>query len=105
MKVRNANLDDTAAVAEVIRASEAAEGAPIDMAAEDIRSSWQEIDPANDVLVVEDDGVLLGYVDVRPSTTDAHIDAFVHPRAQGRDVGRLLLEGAEEIAARQVDDK
>ena len=37
--VRNANLDDAAAVAEVIRASEEAEGAPIDMAAEDIRSS------------------------------------------------------------------
>ena len=105
MKVRNANLDDAAAVAEVIRASEEAEGATIDMAAEDIRSFWREIDPAKDVLVVEDDGVLVGYVDVRPSTIDAHIDAFVHPSAQGRDVGRLLLEGAEEIAARQVDDK
>jgi mycothiol synthase len=105
MKVRNASLDDAAAVAEVIRASEEAEGAPIDMAAEDIRSFWREIDPAKDVLVVENDGVLIGYVDVTPSTIDVHIDAFVHPSAQGRDVGRLLLEGAEEIAARQVDDK
>ena len=105
MKVRNASLDDAAAVAEVIRASEAAEGAPIDMAAEDIRSFWREIDPAKDVLIVEDDGVLIGYVDVTPSTRDVHIDAFVHPSAQGRDVGRLLLEGAEEIAVRQVDDK
>ena len=106
MKLRNASSADAEAVAAVIRAADEADGAAGDMSTQDVFAYWREIDPAKDVVVAEDDdGRLIGYVDVTPSTNDVHIDAYVDPVARGRGVGRELLKAAEQIAARQVDDR
>src|SRR2546423_60082 len=105
MKVRPGRRSDLEAVAALIRAADEAHGAPPDMAPEDVAGFWREIDPTQGGLLVEDESGLVGYVDVAPSSTDVHIDAYVHPSARGSDVGRRLIEGAEEIARRQVDDK
>ena len=105
MKIRNATHADVRAVAAVISAADQADGAVPDMGTDDVLSYWREIDLTTDVLVAEDDdGRLVGYVDVTPSQRDVHIDAYVHPDARGTGIEVDLLKRAEEIADRQVGD-
>jgi mycothiol synthase len=105
MKIRPASYDDIDGVASVISAADEADGAVPDMGADDVVSYWREIDPTRDALVVEEeDGRLVAYVDVTPSARDVHIDAYVHPDARGSGIEGELLARAEAIARQQVDD-
>ena len=63
-------------------------------------------DPVCQTLIVERDGVPVGYVGYHPGVWEIHraiyvISLFVRPEARGSGAGRALMEAMQEIARRQ----
>ena len=96
-----AEVADAAAVAEVVGAVESSLYGATTFSQADLESEWSEIDLERDARVVRDGGRVVGYGVVRERGERWEVEAYVHPDAQGRGIGRLLAAGLEEDAARE----
>jgi len=98
--LRAPTADDAGAVAELLRAREAADLGGAELTVADVRAEWQGpgIDLEHDARVVEDaEGRLVAYSLV----AGADIVVAVHPDAGGRRLGTLLRLAAERRARAQ----
>lgn len=99
MRLRAPTPEDAEAVLALIVARDVADyGAP-DYTLADLRDEWaaSELDLASDAVVVEQDGVLVGYAIVRGA--GAHV--VVAPEHEGRGIGTQLLRWAEARGRRR----
>lgn len=96
MNVRDATREDADAIAVVCNAATQALYGQGDASATEVRS-WFDI-PGLAATVVEAEGEIVGYMDVREEDARVYLDVRVAPEAQGNGVAGLLVERAEEWA-------
>jgi ribosomal protein S18 acetylase RimI-like enzyme len=99
-RLRPPTADDAAAVAEVMRAHEAAYATGPETTVEEVARSWRRLgfDLNRDAwIVAAGDERVVAYADVREMQTD-HVegDGYVHPAFEGRGLGTLLVELQEQ---------
>jgi GNAT superfamily N-acetyltransferase len=90
---------DAAAVAELVIAYERSLYGATGYSLGDLQAEWETLDLARDALVVlkGDRVVAFGSLDDRGELW--RVDGYVHPKAQGRGVGRELVASLEATAA------
>lgn len=98
MIVRPPTAGDVDAVAALLAAYDAANGAPPDTSADDLREEWAELDLERDAWLFELDGRLAGYACVFGRPGKWSTDGYVHPELRGRGVGTEILRRAEARA-------
>ena len=91
---------DAAAVTEIVQAVEASLYGGTTFSQADLVGEWSELDLARDARVVRDGGRVVGYGVVRERGERWEVEAYVHPDAHGRGIGRLIAAGLEADAAR-----
>jgi mycothiol synthase len=98
---RGARPDDARRVFELIEAVDLVDIGEKMVDLSDIESDWAtaERQIADDVLLVEQDGELVGWAQVNGERADAD----VHPDHRGRGVGLALIEWTERIAGENAD--
>jgi len=90
VRLRDPSLDDVTAAHAVVAARELTDLGLVDTSLDDLRDAWQrtEMDVAANVRLVEDaTGQVVGFGVVE----DLGASAFIHPEAEGRGAGTLLL--------------
>jgi mycothiol synthase len=92
---------DAAAVAEVIEALESSLYGHSTFSQADLADSWLDLDLERNAFVVRDDGRVVGYGELREQGERWRAEAYVHPDALGRGIGRLIATGLEAEAARR----
>jgi ribosomal protein S18 acetylase RimI-like enzyme len=95
-----ADTADAAAVTEIIQAVESSLYAPSTFSQGDLEGEWSELDLGRDARVVRAGGRVVGYGVVRERGERWEVEAYVHPDAHGRGIGRLIAAGLEDDAAR-----
>jgi mycothiol synthase len=95
-----ADLADVAAVTEIVQAVESSLYGATTFSQGDLEGEWSELDLHRDARVVRDAGRVVGYGVVRERGERWEVEAYVHPDAHGRGIGRLIAAGLEETAAR-----
>ena len=95
-----ADIADAAAVTEIVQAVESSLYGATTFSQADLADEWSELDLGRDARVVRDGGRVVGYGVVRERGERWEVEAYVHPAAQGRGVGRLIAAGLEQDAAR-----
>jgi mycothiol synthase len=95
-----ADLADAAAVTEIVRAVESSLYGATTFSQGDLEGEWSELDLERDARVVRDGGRVVGYGVVSERGERWEVEAYVHPDAQGRGIGRLIAAGLEADAAR-----
>ena len=101
---RPATMDDSAAVAALIEASDWAEYGEPDYSEEELRTEWGDEDLPHDThLVFTPDGQVVGYGNVY-TIGKARIEAegYVHPDFYGRGIGSTLVRWSERRAAEHL---
>lgn len=98
MIVRPPTPGDADAVAALLAAYDAANGAPPDTSPDDLREEWAELDLDRDAWLFEIDGRLAGYACVFGRSGRWSTDGYVHPELRGRGVGSEILRRAEARA-------
>jgi mycothiol synthase len=91
---------DAAAVTEIIVALEASLYGESTFSQADLEDEWSDLDLAQNVRVVRDGARIIGYGAVREEREFWDAEAFVHPDALGRGIGKLIATGLEEHAVR-----
>jgi len=91
---------DAAAVTEIIRAVESSLYGRTTFSEADLVGEWAELDLERDARVVRDAGRVVGYGVVGERGERWEVEAYVHPDAAGRGIGRLIAAALEEEAAR-----
>jgi len=100
LRMMPAVMDDAAAVAEVVRALESSLYADSAFSPADLVHEWSELDPERDARVVRDGDRVVGYGVVRELGERRRVEAYVHPDAHGRGIGKRLATVLEEDAVR-----
>jgi mycothiol synthase len=103
--VRAPTVDDAEAVTEVIAACEFADSGRTEMTVEELMGDWQEIDPAEEAVVVTaPDGRVAAYADVlNRSYVSVSVYGYVHPEHRGRGVGAYLVRWGEDWIRERMD--
>jgi mycothiol synthase len=103
---RPATLDDAPAVAELLRAYEAAHtDYPEDISGADIRDWWRTFDLDRDSLLLHaPDGRLAASSLARVRLDRMFADSYVHPDFKGRGLGSFLIDRAEALAPKLGPD-
>jgi mycothiol synthase len=91
---------DAAAVTEVVVALESSLYGPSTFSQADLEDEWADLDLDENARVARDGDRIVGYGAVRDLGDLWRAEAFVHPDALGRGIGKLLATGLEEHAAR-----
>jgi mycothiol synthase len=102
---RAPTLDDIEAVAAMIRSCQVSRGAEADMSADELRSDWQGLNLAEEVVIVTTrDGAVVGSADVlNRRFMRVSIYAYVHPQHRGRGVGSFLVRWGEQWLLDRMD--
>ena len=95
-----ADSADAAAVTKIVQAVESSLYGATAFSQADLTGEWSELDLERDARVVRDGGRVVGYGVVHERGERWEVEAYVHPDAQGRGIGRLIAAGFEEDAAR-----
>ncbi len=90
---------DAAAVAEVVAALETSLYGQSRFSLADLEDEWLDLDLKEHARVVRDGDRIVGYGAVRDEGELWDAEAFVHPDALGRGIGKLIATGLEEHAA------
>ena len=90
---------DAAAVAEVVAALEASLYGQSLFSQADLEDEWLDLDLKQNARVVRDGDRIVGYGAVRDEGELWDGEAYVHPDALGRGIGKLIATGLEEHAA------
>ncbi len=90
---------DAAAVAEVIAALETSLYGQSLFSQADLEDGWLDLDLNQNARVVRDGDRIVGYGVVREEGELWDAQAYVHPDALGRGIGKLIATGLEEHAA------
>src|SRR6476619_420399 len=98
-RVTPAEIADAAAVSEIIGAVESSLYGGSTFSQADLEGEWSALDLERDARVVRHGGRVVGYGVVRERGERWEVEAYVHPGALGRGIGRLLAAGLEEDAA------
>jgi GNAT superfamily N-acetyltransferase len=96
-----AAADDAAAVTEVVGAVESSLYGETTFAQADLEEEWSELDLGRDTRVVRDGDRIIGYGAARAHGDPWRVEGYVHPDAQGRGFGTLIVNWLEEDAARR----
>jgi GNAT superfamily N-acetyltransferase len=91
---------DAAAVTEVVVALESSLYGPSTFSQADLEDEWADLDLDENARVARDGDRIVAYGAVRDLGDLWRAEAFVHPDALGRGIGKLLATGLEEHAAR-----
>jgi GNAT superfamily N-acetyltransferase len=91
---------DAAAVTELVGALERSFYPDSSFSQADLEDEWLEIDLERDARVVRDGGRVVGYCVVRERGERWWVEAYVHPVAHGRGIGRRIASELEADAAR-----
>jgi mycothiol synthase len=91
---------DAAAVTEVVAALESSLYRETTFSQADLEDEWSELDLERDARVVRDGDRVVGYGVVRERGERWSVEGCVHPDAFGHGIGRLIVTGLEEEAAR-----
>jgi GNAT superfamily N-acetyltransferase len=86
---------DAAAVTEIVQAVESSLYGATTFSQGDLEGEWSELDLERDARVVRDGGRVVGYGVVSERSERWEVEAYVHPDAQGRGIGRLIAAGLE----------
>jgi mycothiol synthase len=92
---------DAAAVTEVIAALETSLYGQSLFSQADLEDEWLDLDLEQNARVVRDGDRIVGYGAVREERELWDAEAYVHPDALGRGIGKLIATGLEEHAARR----
>ena len=90
---------DAAAVTEVVMAMESLFYGESSFSQADLEDEWSDLDLEQNVRVVRDGDRIVGYGVAREHGELSRAEAYVHPDAHGRGIGRLIATGLEEDAA------
>ena len=101
LEVVPAKSADAAAVTAIVQAVESSLYGATTFSQGDLEGEWSELDLARDARVVRDGARVAGFGVVRERGERWEVEAYVHPDAQGRGIGRLIAAGLEEAAARE----
>lgn len=101
---RPPTMNDADAVADVIAACQLADTGEAEMTAEELRRDWQEINLAEEaVVVVAPDGRIVACADlVNRSYVSVSVYGNVHPDHRGRGTGRFLVDWGEAWAGARM---
>jgi mycothiol synthase len=91
---------DAAAVTEVVFALESSVYGQTAFSQADLENDWWDLDLERDARVVRDGDRIVGYGVVRERGELWRVEAYVHPDALGRGIGKLIATGLEADAAR-----
>ena len=111
--VRNPDLDDLQAIADLIIASDIAESGASDFSAEELRLGWERtgfnlqqdawvaVAPGNDNAQT---GQVVGYEEIwnRSEHAFLEVDGYIHPAYKGLGIGTALLRLAEERGRQHI---
>lgn len=99
-----ANERDAEAIADVMSASQAANGDDAPITADELRSDWSGVDLASASLVIRDaQGAIAGYADIdNQANVVMSVYICVHPDFRGLGVGSALRQWSEEYARRAM---
>ncbi len=100
LELAPAETADAAAVTAIVQAVESSLYGATTFSQGDLEGEWSELDLARDARVVRDGARVAGYGVVRERGERWEVEAYVHPDAQGRGIGRLIAAELEEAAAR-----
>jgi mycothiol synthase len=92
---------DAAAVTDVIAALEASLYGRSLFSQADLEDEWLDLDLKQNARVVRDSDRIVGYGAVREEGELWDAEAYVHPDALGRGIGKLIATALEEHAARR----
>ncbi len=92
---------DAAAVTEVVVALESLLYGQSALSQADLEEEWAELDLEQDARVVRDADRIVGYRAVQVLGELWRAEAYVHPDALGRGIGKLIATGLEQDAARR----
>jgi mycothiol synthase len=97
---RVATPADARAIAELVAAHDSAHHAVSDgFSEQDVLDWWKRIDEGDAVVVMDEDGRLVGTGAVRRRGDNYLADNFTHPDFRGRGVGSYLVDWSERRAA------
>ena len=92
---------DAAAVTELIVAFESSLYGQSAFSQGDLEDEWSELNLERDACVVRDGELIVAYAAVRDRGEPWRVEAYVHPDACGRGLGKWLATRLEEDAARR----
>jgi mycothiol synthase len=92
---------DAAAVTEVVVALESSLYGQSALSQADLEDEWADLDLEQNARVVRDGDRIVGYGAVRVLGELWRAEAYVHPDALGRGIGKLIAAGLEQDAARR----
>jgi mycothiol synthase len=92
---------DAAAVTEVVLALESSLYGQSEFSQGDLEDEWSDLDLEHNARVVRDGDRVVGYGAVRDLGERWRAEAYVHPDALGRGIGKLIATALEEDAARR----
>jgi mycothiol synthase len=101
LRLDRAVAADAAAVSEVVVALESSLYGQTVFSQADLEDEWSDLDLEQDVRVVRDGERVVGYGAVRELGELWRAEAYVHPDALGRGIGKLIATGLEESAGRR----
>jgi mycothiol synthase len=101
---RPPRLEDADAVAALIAACQQRDTGRAEISAEEVAGDWQGIDLAHEALAIFDpDGQLVAEVEVlNRDFRQVLVYGYVHPNAEGRGLGRVLVNWAEDWARERM---
>lgn len=92
---------DAGAVTEVVVALESSLYGQTGFSQADLEDEWLDLDLEQNARVVRDGDRIVGYGAVHEQGELWRAEAYVHPDALGRGIGKLIATGLEEHAARR----
>jgi mycothiol synthase len=93
--------DDAAGVTEVVVALEASLYGQTAFSQADLEDEWSDLDLAGNARVIRDGERIVGYGAVRELGELWRAEAYVHPDAHGRGIGKVIATALEQDAARR----
>jgi GNAT superfamily N-acetyltransferase len=92
---------DAAAVTEIVAAQESLLYGHTTFCEADLAEEWSDVDLEHDARVFREGDRVVGYSVVRERGEPWQVEAYVHPEALGRGIGRLIATELEADAARR----
>jgi mycothiol synthase len=92
---------DAAAVTEILVAVESFLYGQAGISQADLEDEWSELDLEQSARVIRDGDCIVAYSAVHERGDLWRAEGYVHPDAQGRGIGELLVTGLEEDASRR----